>query len=159
MSILSAGCGDNVQAFPDGKSCGPILLPTGPLADPDDFALPSTCVIGGMSDPTGRWFVTDSSFRYIYGYPRFENQCGGVQRVGIDDFDQDGLQHTTWSDGTTVFLRDYARYPQNEPPVYEFVSALAACIQQDGSLAAQYGEVTRNDGIGEPLIGNRLRAA
>jgi hypothetical protein len=133
--VCLAACGDDVP-----QECNPDQneLPTeGSYIDPNAITLPETCVVGGLRDLPGRWFVRDPSQFFLFSYPKFEGNCDtGLRRAGAETEDHDAtdqFQSTfyTWSDGTRYFERQRYRFNQN----YELVRASVTCMLPDHTLA------------------------
>ena len=144
-ALLAAACGDNnlaPQEPGDPARCAPpeaVLPAPGPLSDP--LALPlADCVEGGLADLPGRWFVAADGAGFDFEYPRFEGTCEtGFRRAFSRPVDHDesvGRSSHTWSDGTRIFLRSYRRFTIPDEPPFEIVSAFAACMRANGTLAA-----------------------
>src|SRR5688572_21084690 len=79
VTVLAA-CGDNLPPEPDAgdPACAPLpapLPPAGPLADPLALPLPDACVVGGLRDLPGRWFVTAPGQLFRFAYPKFQGSC------------------------------------------------------------------------------------
>lgn len=151
MLALAAGCGDNIA-----ETCEPEAPPPpaqGPFADPLALPLPADCVVGGLSDLPGRWFVRDAAQLFEFSYPLFEGSCeNGYRRANWIDEDldlSDGAQFQTWSDGTRIYMRSYYVF---EAPmgVFEFAYVDAACLLPDGTLAGVSG--TFDTDRGEQLV-------
>lgn len=133
VSCLVA-CGDDAA-----QECNPDQneLPTeGAFIDPNAIALPEACVVGGLRDLPGRWFVRDPSQYFLFSYPRYEGNCDtGHRRAGapMEDHDaSDQFQSTfyTWSDGTRYFERSRQVFGE-----MEFVRVTATCMLPDHTLA------------------------
>lgn len=153
LAVLPA-CGDNLEPTPDASMrCDPPPppLPTpGALADPLALELPAACVVGGLRDLPGRWFVSDPAELFTFEYPKFEGSCdGGFRRANWfpEDrvLDDDNATFETWSDGTRFFNRRYVRF-EFRGQIFEFATAFAACLLPDGSLAARYANFNSDQG-------------
>lgn len=163
LALALAACGgddgnsDNpdAPAQPDAppSSCAPTppQIQPGPLADPRQLPLPANCVVGGLRDLPGRWFVRNPDSSFSFSYPRYEGDCTtGFRRanVGDDDVDlSDGIIRHNWSDGTVVATRTYYRYPETGTPQYEYVSVLASCMLPDGNLGVVNGYYDTDNGM------------
>ena len=148
LALVTAACGDNGNVTPDAPvtprcepTPGPLPMP-GPLADPLALPLPASCVVGGLDELPGRWFVADPDAVFTFFYPKFEGNCtDGFRRanyVAADDHDlaDDNFTFHTWSDGTRIYYRYYFRFEIEGQPPFEFARAFAACLLPDGKLAA-----------------------
>ena len=133
VSCLVA-CGDDVA-----QECNPDQneLPTvGSYIDPDAIAVPDACVVGGLRDLPGRWFLRDPSQYFLFSYPRYEGNCDtGLRRAGapMEDHDAgDQFQSTfyTWSDGTRYFERQRQVFGE-----MEFIRVSVTCMLPDHTLA------------------------
>jgi hypothetical protein len=142
---FTAACGDD----PDGTTpdadvsarCEPPPppLPTGPLSDPNAFALPGACVAGGLRDLPGRWFLRSPDGNFSYSYPRYQGDCATGFRDGSREEDHDpgdGYTSHVWSDGTRYFEREYYTFQDKSGATYEYVFGLVACMLPDGTIAA-----------------------
>ena len=133
--FVLTGCGDNVRACePDAT----FELPrTGHFIDPQALPLPAACVLGGLVDLPGRWFVVDPTQYFRYEYPLYQGTCAeGFRRsfTSDDHVLDDGSTFYTWSDGTRYFQRSEQVFDKATN-----VRAFAACMLPDGTLAAVYG--------------------
>lgn len=149
LAILAvfAGCDDD-----DPEVCESVVetgvLPTeGDYIHPDELTLPEECVVGGLANVPGRWFVRDPTKRFGFDYPRIEGSCtNGYRRSGAADdysFEDDGRTRHTWSDGTRLFFRSEQRAPTPDGTIYSSISASAMCMLPDGTLAAVLVSGTR----------------
>jgi hypothetical protein len=140
------GGGDDDGTAPDGD-VGPRCEPprsdlpaTGRFIDPLAMPLPADCVVGGLRDFPGRWFIGRRELSFNYGYPRFEGDCTtGFRTPGlVEDHDpSDGETTYLWSDGTRYFERqEYMFDPGGGEPPFEYVFAQTYCVRPDGTLAA-----------------------
>jgi hypothetical protein len=136
--LCLAACGDDVV-----EECNPDQneLPTdGSYIDPNAIELPETCVVGGLRDLPGRWFLRDPAQFFQFEYPRYEGDCDkGLRRAGAATEDHDASDQFmstfhTWSDGTRYFERQ--RYYFNEG--YELIRASVTCMLPDHTLATTY---------------------
>jgi len=109
--------------------------------------LPADCVVGGLAEITGRWFLVDPSQTFAFGYPQFEGSCGaGFRRAFAppEDHDaSDGQTYETWSDGTVVLERQSIVY---QAGAYELTAAWAFCMLPDGTLAEASGYYDTDQG-------------
>jgi hypothetical protein len=161
LLIAIAGCGDNLE-----KKCelreAPTLPPEGPLSDPLAIELPADCVVGGLRDAPGRWFVRDPARLFEFSYPLLEPTCeGGVRIDGVDDDysmgGDDHELHHTWWDGTRVFTRRYFKFDLGDF-LFEFADVQALCMLPDGTLAGRWAVYSTDipDVQTGPLIGSRF---
>lgn len=156
-----AGCGDNDAPLTGCDPEPPPLPSAGPLIDPRAAPLDG-CVPGGLRELPGRWFVAAASAGFSYDYPRFEGSCeAGFRRAyRADDTDaSDNATRHTWSDGTRIFLRSYARYERKDAAPYEAADAFTACVRDDGTLAAHRALFDTDRGMRQvALTGERFAA-
>ncbi|MBA3457505.1 MAG: hypothetical protein H0T42_30770 [Deltaproteobacteria bacterium] len=158
---VAAGCGDNLS--PASETCEPAPGPVpaqGPFADPLALPLPEDCVIGGLRDLPGRWFLRAPEELFDFGYPLFEGSCTtGFRRANwieedLDTSDNSAFQ--TWSDGTRIYTRSYFVF---EAPMglFEFAEVSAVCMMPDGTLAGVSGtyDTDRGEQLTD-LIGTRF---
>jgi hypothetical protein len=141
------GCGDNLASSTDDDTvCEPEpgeLPETGNYIDPYAIDLPADCVVGGLRDLPGRWFLRAEDSFFNFSYPRFAGSCttGFRNELGeADDHDDsDDYQQTyyTWSDGTRFFQRRRIVYGFGGQ-TYEYINADVSCMRPDGTLAATY---------------------
>lgn len=152
--VLAVGCGDNLSGSSD--TCEPTPPPAplqGPFADPLAIPLPDDCVVGGLRDLPGRWFVRAPGEPFEFSYPQFEGSCTtGFRRANWieDDLDaSDNNTFQTWSDGSRIYSRSYFVF---EAPMglFEFAFMSALCVLPDGTLAGVSG--TYDTDRGEQLI-------
>lgn len=135
-----AACGDDPEPEHACQVPASPALPTeGELTDPADLPLPASCVPGGLADLPGRWFVSDLTQTFSFGYPRFDGSCAEGFRSSLsrtlDDDPSDGRSFHTWSDGTVYFERFYFSFPLEDGGRYDIVRASAVCMLPDGTLA------------------------
>lgn len=138
---VAAGCGDNVLPPPGpGEQCHPpeAALPTeGAFADPVALS-PAGCVVGGLIDLPGRWFLVDPTALFDFSYPKYEGDCDGGFRRAFDPPDDpelgsDNSTFHTFNDGTRIYSRRYFKFVQPEQ-VFEFARARVVCMRDDGTL-------------------------
>src|SRR5204863_10206949 len=88
---LIVGCGDNTEIDAKDPSCetgGGELPAEGMFVDPYSVTLPETCVVGGLGDLPGRWFVSVPTSFFAFEYPQFEGTCkSGFNRTGSRGID------------------------------------------------------------------------
>lgn len=143
LAFVLAACGDNGGGGGDDtmsdEPCQPpeaALPAAGMYIDPMAIDIAASCKPDGLRDLPGRWFVSDPSQYFRFEYPKYEGSCAtGFSRLGNqDDHDaSDGYSFYTWSDGTRYFQREAYEF---QDVTYAFV--YAACITEDGTLAATY---------------------
>jgi hypothetical protein len=159
--VLVVGCGDNLHEPSD--TCEPVPPPAplqGPFADPLAIPLPADCVVGGLRDLPGRWFVRDPEQLFEFSYPLFDGTCTtGFRRTNWIDEDldaSDGVQYQSWSDGTRIYARSY--YTFDTPSgVFEFAYVDAACMLPDGTLGGVTGTFDTDRGeMLTDVIGTRF---
>lgn len=147
--LAAAACGDDTpsnDADAQVSTCRPppsaALPASGELISPDELPLPGSCVLGGMRDVPGRWFIADLTSLFNFAYPKFEGTCESGFRTTLgrpDDLDpSDGRAFQTWNDGTVHFQRSYFRFDFPMGGVYEYVSAMALCMTPEGTLATAF---------------------
>jgi hypothetical protein len=154
-SLGAFGCGDNLEPTPDAMDpamCVPTVAPAPPLPGPfaDPLAVPLMgCVEGGLRNLPGRWWVNTPGESFSFSYPMFEGTCGeGFRRarwIPEDIDDSDGITYQTWSDGTRIYMRQYARF-EGPNETFEFAQVFAACLKADGTLATVNGRFDTDRG-------------
>ncbi|MBA3817570.1 MAG: hypothetical protein H0X17_01645 [Deltaproteobacteria bacterium] len=167
--LALVACGDNLVTAPDApvvSRCAPPEqpLPTeGMLADPLALTLSPDCVVGGLGDLPGRWFVADPTSTFSFSYPKLEGSCDtGFRRaffVEEDDHDleDDGFTFHTWSDGTRAYYRYNYRFQISDEETFEFAYAFAACLLPDGTMSAVEARYDTDRGVREtPMTGKRF---
>jgi hypothetical protein len=137
MLFFLAACGDEAP-----KECLPpeSELPTeGSYSDPTVIPLSDQCVVGGLRELPGRWFVADPKQYFLFEYPLIKGDCeSGMRRFGLRDDDHDASddgQATlhTWTDGTRYFERTRSVFMGSE-----FLRATVMCMLPDDTLAVTY---------------------
>src|SRR4026209_1610510 len=116
LVLLLVACGDNGGGGGDDtmmpEPCEPpqsALPSTGMYIDPMAVPLPENCVVHGLRDLPGRWFVSDPQQYFRFEYPKYEGSCttGFHRFLTEEDHDtSDGYSFFTWSDGTRYFQRE-----------------------------------------------------
>jgi hypothetical protein len=163
--LCLVACGDDDSA---PAECTPNQneLPTeGSYIDPYAIALPETCVVGGLRELPGRWFLRDPSHYFQFEYPKYIGDCVNGHRreaAAAEDHDaSDQYKQTfyTWSDGTRYFERQAYEFDDGTPSGYGVVRASVTCMLPDHTLATTY--VRFDTSFGERLfsaIGTRFGA-
>jgi len=134
-------CGDNAT---EREVCEPPtgeLPTTGPFLEPYAVELPEDCVIGGLRDLPGRWFISNPDQFFQFEYPKYEGGCttGFSRSFATEDHDEaDRTKSTryTWSDGTRYYERTRQVYDFADN--YEIARGTVSCIRPDGTLAVTY---------------------
>lgn len=140
VSIGAAGCvDDDGPAICNVPTIVGALPVEGDFIHPDELLPADECVIGGLPQSIGRWFVREPEGQFGYYYPRFEGGCdNGFRRFGDPDddasFDGDGRTHHTWSDGTRLMTRTEVRYETPDATPYVYIVASTICMRPDGTL-------------------------
>jgi len=139
---LVVGCGDNDAIDPSCETGSGELPAEGMFVDPNEIALAPDCVVGGLADLPGRWFVSVPTTFFSFEYPQYEGTCkAGFNRTGsrgVDhDLDDDDVTRYVWNDGTRYVERVYQRYGFGGQ-LYEYVKVTALCMMPDDTLSVGY---------------------
>jgi hypothetical protein len=150
LVVALVACGDNA---PVDEVCEPAageLPAAGLYIDPYAVPLPDDCVVGGLRDLPGRWFISVPQQFFFFEYPKYEGSCStGFKRAFTiedhDDSDRTKYTRYTWSDGTRYFERQRQQF-EFGGEVYELIRGTASCMRPDGTLAVTYVRYNSEDG-------------
>ncbi len=150
LLVALAACGDNA---PEDEICTPATgeLPAeGLYIDPYAVPLADDCVVGGLRELPGRWFIRVPQQFFFFEYPQYEGNCfiGYRRSFSTDDHDEsDRTKYTryTWSDGTRYFERQRQLFEFGGES-YELIRGTVSCMRPDGTLAVTYVRYNSEDG-------------